>query len=783
MRIFDPKRNKVDFLEDLNKTQQQAVRSFEGPSLVIAGAGSGKTRVLTYRIAWTLSQGIPASSILALTFTNKAAREMKERIQNLVGADYSRYLWMGTFHSMFARILRKEGHLLGYPSSFTIYDTTDSKNLVKTIIREMALDENRYKPGDVYHRISIAKNALVTPQAYGGIEELMAYDRQTRRERIVDIYKTYAARCLKAGAMDFDDLLLNTNILFRDFPDVLAHYQKKFRYILVDEYQDTNLAQYLILKKLSEQHRNICVVGDDAQSIYAFRGARIENILNFRNDYPEAKIFKLERNYRSTQTIVDAANSLIEKNAEKLSKKVFSKNETGDKIKVIQAATDGEEGYLVANTILDEHLAAQCQYGEFAILYRTNAQSRIFEEALRKRNIPYTVYGSLSFYQRKEIKDVLAYLRLLVNERDDESLKRIINFPARGIGKTTLEKIESAALRHDKNLWYIISHLEDFNLNIGSGIRNRIRGFVQLIEECREKLNQLNAYELAYEVTAKSGILNMMQQSKAPEEISKYENITELLNGINEFINAPEQEGRFVGLDEYLQNVSLLTDLDKEDKDTTNTVKIMTVHAAKGLEFSHVFIAGLEENLFPSQMSVSTQRELEEERRLFYVALTRAKSKVTISWASNRFRWGESIACNPSRFLNEIDPDYLETQATRMTSRSQPPRFGQGTIRNSGKSQKSQQAATFRKPANLKRLSEVSRKESADMQQGNDSALIKQGSRVEHARFGTGTIIEIDGSPADRKAIVDFDQHGRKNLLLKFARLKLIERNDSKERF
>lgn len=764
---------KVDFLSDLNKTQQEAVQNFEGPSLIIAGAGSGKTRVLTYRIAWLLSEGIPASSILALTFTNKAAREMKERIRNLVGEDRSRYLWMGTFHSMFARILRNEAAQLGYPSSFTIYDTADSKNLVKTIVKEMQLDEKMYKPSDVFHRISMAKNALITPQAYGGITELVAFDRQTRKEKIQDIYKAYAARCLKAGAMDFDDLLLNTNILFRDFPDILAKYREKFRFLLVDEYQDTNLAQYLILKKLSEQHRNICVVGDDAQSIYAFRGARIENILNFRNDYPEARVFKLERNYRSTQTIVNAANSLIEKNAEKLSKQVYSKNDTGEKIPILQAATDTEEGFLIANTIFDEHLREQTHWNEFAILYRTNAQSRIFEEALRKRNIPYTVYGSLSFYQRKEIKDVLAYLRLIVNPRDDESLKRIINFPARGIGKTTLEKIESAAVQSNNTIWYVITHPGEFNLKIGSAIRGRLESFVRLISEARDNLGMMNAYDLAYEVTAKSGILNMMQQSTAPEEISRYENIRELLNGISEFIAEPEQEGRFVPLDEYLQNVSLLTDLDKNEEEGQDSVKIMTVHSAKGLEFSHVFVAGLEENLFPSQLSVNTQRELEEERRLFYVALTRAKQKVTLSWAKSRFRWGSTIACNPSRFINEIDAKYLEDHTHErdlfFTERNRVQR------NLSGSPNRTRNIRTEIAGRRLKSVQEASKETPVAANADFDNpADIQPGQSVEHARFGRGKVLQIEGSEHDRKATVFFNDHGQKTLLLKFARLKIL---------
>jgi len=764
---------RVDFLTELNKVQKEAVLHTEGPSLVIAGAGSGKTRVLTYRIAYLLSRGVPASTILALTFTNKAAREMKERIIKLVGESAARYLWMGTFHSIFARILRNEAHLLGYPSSYTIYDTADTKNLIKTIIRELQLDEKVYKPTDIYHRISSAKNSLITPAVYSTIPELTQYDKISHKERTGEIYNIYARRCHKAAAMDFDDLLMNTNILLRDFPEVLEKYKRHFKYILVDEYQDTNLAQYLILKKLSETHKNICVVGDDAQSIYAFRGARIENILNFKNDYPDVRIFKLEQNYRSTRNIVNAANSLIAKNAKQLSKQVFSKRQTGEKIKVVEADTDTQEGFIVSNEIFDEHLRDQMKYGDFAVLYRTNAQSRVFEEALRKRNIPYRVYGSISFYQRKEIKDVLAYFRLVVNPQDDEALKRIINYPARGIGKTTVEKLEAAANSHRKSIWEIAQNQEENGVTIHAGIKKRLGEFISLINGFAEKNNQTDAYELAYEITRQSGILKDLHQSNAPEEISKYENIRELLNGISEFIAAPEQEGRFISLDEYLQNIALLTDLDTDKKEYADTVKIMTAHSAKGLEFKHVFIAGMEENLFPSQLSSGTQGELEEERRLFYVALTRAKEQVTITYARTRLRWGNISVCSPSRFLREIDDTYLETTYTEPYFISQRPAFHRNRNRNNTYPRKTANH-TEETSVHRKTIRVLSAKETGIPFEPDDPQRIQAGMDVQHARFGKGKVLLIEGDYPETKAIVFFQDFGQKQLLLKFAKLKII---------
>jgi len=761
----------VDFLSDLNKVQREAVQHIKGPSLIIAGAGSGKTRVLTYRMAYLLSQNIPSHTILALTFTNKAAREMKERITRLVGEKASRYVWMGTFHSIFARILRNEAHLLKYPSSYTIYDTTDSKNLIKTIVKEMRLDEKVYKPSEVYSRISAAKNSLITPDVYSSISELTQYDKYKRRDRMGEIFKIYARRCHKAGAMDFDDLLLNTNILFRDFPDVLNKYRQQFRYILVDEYQDTNLAQYMILKKLSEDHKNISVVGDDAQSIYAFRGACIENILNFRKDYPEARVFKLEQNYRSTRNIVNAANSLIRHNSKQISKEVFSKKDAGEKIKIMEAETDREEGFLVVNEIFDEHLRFQMKYNDFAVLYRTNAQSRVFEETFRKRNIPYRVYGSISFYQRKEIKDVLAYFRLVVNLRDDEALKRIINYPARGIGKTTLEKLESLANDTGKPMWEIVSHPEENGLKIHTGTRKKLEEFSAMIREFADQQNQKDAYELAFEITRKSGILKNLHNGTAPEEVSKYENVRELLNGISEFIAAPEQEGRFVGLDEYLQNVTLLTDQDTETEEL-DTVKIMTVHAAKGLEFRHVFIAGMEENLFPSQPSVNSQRELEEERRLFYVALTRAKERVTISYAKTRFRWGGITFSHPSRFIREINPQYLDYPVSGSAFLSVNTENEE--YRDTGYEKRSFSPPRSRQGGEKTHIISTGKKTDIPFVP-DDPEEIQAGMEVEHARFGKGKVLQIEGVFPDTKATVFFKEFGQKQLLLKFAKLKIVK--------
>ncbi len=757
-----------DFLNDLNEAQREAVRHTEGPSLIIAGAGSGKTRVLTYRIAYLLTQKVPAHKILALTFTNKAAREMRERIKRLVGEEQAHYLWMGTFHSIFARILRSEASLLNYTSSYSIYDTTDSRNLIKTIIKELRLDDKVYKPATVHNRISWAKNMLITAQAYSTYAELTQYDAGRRMDRMGEIFKIYARRCHKANAMDFDDLLLNVNILFRDFPQVLEKYRNYFRYILVDEYQDTNMAQYMIVKKLSEEHKNLSVVGDDAQSIYSFRGARIENILNFQQDFPEARLFKLEQNYRSTKNIVNVANSLIRNNASQIHKEVYSEKEEGAPVEVLEADTDKEEGFLISNRIFDEHLQEQWRYGDFAILYRTNAQSRTFEEALRRRNIPYRVWGGVSFYQRKEIKDVLAYFRLVVNPHDAEALKRVINYPARGIGKTTLEKLEAAAEQHGRTLWETVEDPASFSVKINTGTRNRIAAFVEMIRSFAARQDTLDAYELAYLITKETGILKDLNGT-SPEEISKYENVKELLNGISEFIGAPEQAGRMVRLDEFLQSVVLLTDQDTDDDTVADTVKIMTIHAAKGLEFRHVFIAGLEENLFPSQMSMGTQKELEEERRLFYVALTRARERVTLSYANTRYKWGSITPCRPSRFLNELDPRYVNFPAWQDHNRSTP--MGPGAP---GREIIPERHATVKPPMHKKSFSSPGRSAPANFVP-DDPRKIKAGMEVEHARFGTGKVLQTEGEFPETKATVFFKDFGQKQLLLKFAKLKIID--------
>ncbi len=764
--------------EGLNDAQLQAVKNTEGPSLVIAGAGSGKTRVLTFRIAHLLEKGVQPSKILALTFTNKAASEMRERISAVLGNDTGRYLWMGTFHSIFARILRSESECLGYPSSFSIYDTVDSKSLIKSIIKELKLDDKIYKVGEVLGRISSAKNNLITPQSYYNNEKIRQRDTMHRKPMLAEVFKLYASRCRKAGAMDFDDLLLNTNILFRDFPEVLRKYQQRFGYILVDEYQDTNYAQYLIVKKLGEGHNNVCVVGDDAQSIYSFRGAMIENILNFQKDYPSYHLFKLEQNYRSTQTIVDAANSVIEKNSEQIKKTVWSDNETGLPVKVVKALTDVEEGFIVSNSIFDNLLTRQAQYNDFAVLYRTNAQSRIFEEALRKRNIPYKVYGSISFYQRKEIKDMLAYLRMVVNPKDDEALKRIINYPARGIGKTTMEKIEGLASQKDTSLWEIIMSIPQFNniIKLNAGTISKLNGFAGLIQEYQKKAGELDAYQLAQNMASATGVLKDLYNGTTPEERSKYENLEELLNGIRDFVDASQEEGGDVNIHKYLENVSLLTDTDNEKEEDRNRVSIMTIHSAKGLEFKFVYIVGVEEELFPSKMTIDSPKDLEEERRLFYVALTRAMNEVTISYAQSRYRWGTPTDCSPSRFISEVDeklidwPDDPRKQAvpfseeqTNFNRREVPGSSGSFAPRQ----KKITPFNTIKPKPGFKQDPNFT---------ADPPEKIQQGMTVEHQRFGKGKIVHIEGESPNRKATVYFQQiQQEKQLLLKFAKLRIVK--------
>lgn len=769
----------TDYLKDLNEVQRGAVTEVDGPTLVIAGAGSGKTRVLTYRIAHLLNLGNSARSILALTFTNKAAKEMKERIGHLVGEDNAKALWMGTFHSIFARILRNESQSLGYPSTFTIYDSQDTKNAIKQIAKSMNLDDEVYKTNDLYSRISYAKNNLITPRAYSESPHLLEADRVSKRPLTAQIYSQYVTRCYKAGVMDFDDILLNTNILFRDFPDILAKYQRIFKYILVDEYQDTNYSQYLIIKKLAQNHRNVCVVGDDAQSIYSFRGAKIENILNFRNDYKDYKLFKLEQNYRSTQNIVNAANSLIGKNKKQIQKKVFSENEEGDRIRITKCSTDNEEGFLVANTITDLKYANQLQCKDFAILYRTNAQSRIFEEALRKRNIPYKVYGGLSFYQRKEIKDLLAYLRLIVNPRDDEAFRRIINYPARGIGDTTLTKLDEYGNQTNKALFEVAANLELISIDINKGTRAKIAHFVSFIAQMHQKIHNTDAYELAYEVASSTGIIKELKEDKTPESISRFENLQELLSSIKEFTTQNQVDTGPLTLEHYLENVALLTDADNDKAEDMDKVTLMTIHSAKGLEFKIVFIVGMEENLFPSTMSGTSVESIEEERRLFYVAITRAKEKAFLSHVETRFKWGNLTNCTPSRFISEIDEQYIELPPDTSN-------FFPGNNDNSGWGKKPQfgnrlspdllqaQTPTF-KPKKLMKMEKAEVSNSpVSTAEFSDPSGIQTGMTVWHERFGDGKVIHIEGEFPNSKATVFFQNSGQKQLLLKFAKLKII---------
>ena len=763
-----------EYLNELSEVQRQAVTTTEGPSLVIASAGSGKTRVLTFRIAHLLTQGVPPWSILALTFTNKAAKEMKERIGRIVGEKEASKLWMGTFHSIFAKILRNEAEKLGFVKTFTIYDTTDSKNLINQIIKELKLDPQVYKASEVLSRISSAKNNLVTHQAYSSNSNILAQDAKSRKSEISKIYTLYAQYCYKASAMDFDDLLLNVNILFRDFPDVLEHYQRRFRYILVDEYQDTNLSQYMIVKKLATNHRNVCVVGDDAQSIYSFRGAKIENILNFRNDYQDYKLFKLEQNYRSTQTIVNAANSVIEKNQKQIKKVAYSANDVGEKVKLLQSYTDQEEGFLVASEILNIVQQNHCKYSDIAILYRTNAQSRIFEETLRKRNIPYKVYGSLSFYQRKEIKDLLAYFRLAVNPNDDEALRRIVNYPARGIGDTTMQHLTELANHNGISLWNAIQKLPSVNSGIKGPTVKKLMDFAGLVGRYQAMIYSADAYETAYAIANGSGILNDLKLDKSPEGISRLQNIEELINGIREFIDSRKEEGEegTVTLVDYLENVALLSDLDTDNPDDRDKVSVMTIHSSKGLEFDYVFLTGLEENLFPSSITTQSADDLEEERRLFYVAITRAAKKVTISYAQTRYKWGTPNNCTPSRFINEIDQQYVESSADisnvfrgTQTEKINPfARLNQPSKTNTFSSGGFQQKTTAAAPSTPK---------------GNLKTVLpdafKEGMNVYHEKFGQGKILAIEGEGPNKKATVAFDVAGQKNLLLKYANLKLVE--------
>ncbi len=786
----------TDYLDELNESQRAAVLYNEGPSLVIAGAGSGKTRVLTYKIAYLLDNGYEPWSILALTFTNKAAREMKERISRAVGNEKAKYLWMGTFHSVFARILRTEAAALGYSSNFTIYDSSDSKSLIKSLLKELNLDEKVYKPGLIQSRISNAKNHLVSAQAYAASSEFFRSDSEAKIPAMRDIYIRYCERCKQSDAMDFDDLLVNTYLLFKNHPDICEKYADRFRYVLVDEYQDTNFAQHSIVLQLTSKHQRVCVVGDDAQSIYSFRGANIDNILKFTRLYNDARLFKLEQNYRSTQLIVKAANSLIEKNREQIRKEVFSENSVGEPITVTCAYSDVEEGEIVANKITSMHVKNGYPYSDFAILYRTNAQSRIFEEALRKRAVAYRIYGGLSFYQRKEIKDVIAYFRLAVNPHDGEALKRVINYPARGIGDTTLNKIIATAAQEGVSLWTVISSPLDYGLNINKGTHAKLQGFKDIIADFVSKVDTYNAYDLGKEIVGASGIMADIIQDTSPEGLSRRENIDELVNGMYDFCDIRRQEGNErMFLTDYLSEVSLLTDQDGEKDDSVPKVTLMTIHSAKGLEFRNVFIVGMEENLFPGPMSSDSPRALEEERRLFYVAITRAEENCFISYAKNRYKYGKPEFCNPSRFLKDINPDFLKMPADSgftpvrnegYTKRNYERGYERNeTYRSSGPSmfdggEMPQEPVRFVKPVpprNLKRIVPVSQNPavSRSAETGKaDTHGVEVGRLIEHERFGRGEVVRLEGSGDNCKATVRFENAGDKQLLLKFARFKII---------
>lgn len=776
-----------EYLNKLNESQREAVEYNEGPSLVIAGAGSGKTRVLTYKIAYLVHLGLAPQSILALTFTNKAAREMKERIAAITGDQTARRLWMGTFHSIFSRILRYEAEHIGYPSNFTIYDTTDSKSLLKAIIKEMQLDDKVYRLGMVQSRISNAKNALVTWKAYEQSKELMQHDIDSKVPLLREIYKRYQNRCQQAGAMDFDDLLLQTNILFRDHPQVLEKYRSFFQFVLVDEYQDTNFAQHLIVQRLCEQHRRICVVGDDAQSIYSFRGANIDNILQFKNQYPGCRIFKLERNYRSTQNIVNAANSLIHKNKEQIHKNVYSEKEEGSKVRISASYSDYEEGYAVASAINELRLRKDYDYVDFAILYRTNAQSRILEEALRKRGIPYKIYGGLSFYQRKEIKDIISYLRLIVNPHDEEAFKRVINYPSRGIGDTTVGKVISAATDNNVSLWTVLNAPVDYALPINSGTAKKLTDFREMIERFIEQNTRLSAEEMAAIVVKESRIVSSLFQDRSVEGISKQENLQELLKGIAEFCELRREEGvEQVSLADFLSEVSLLTDQDNDKDEQANKVTMMTVHAAKGLEFKNVFVVGLEEELFPSSMSKDNPRAVEEERRLFYVAITRAEENCVLTYAKSRFRNGQSAMCSPSRFLKDIDVRFLDVPADSSadTFAAARERFQRPAFTSPFQQPRAveKEEPSFISPVaqaqQRQRLTKVETTTSTPASSSapaSDLSGLRVGAKVRHDRFGEGEVIAIEGDGGNAKATVAFTHFGQKQLLLKFARLTIIE--------
>jgi len=780
-----------DYINGLNEQQREAVLHKDGPIMIVAGAGSGKTKVLTTRIAHLLAQGVDAFNILALTFTNKAAKEMKERIEKILGNSNARSLYIGTFHSVFARVLRGEAHRLGYPSNFTIYDTDDAKSVVKTVVNELNLDDKHYKPNVVYNRISQAKNSLVGPAEYANDYAIQQEDMRANRPAIAQIYAAYAQRCFKNGAMDFDDLLIKMYQLLKEHPESLHKFQHKFKYILIDEYQDTNPAQYEIIKLLGAAHENVCVVGDDAQSIYSFRGATIENILQFQKDYDDVKVVKLEQNYRSTQSIIKAANEVIRNNKGQIPKNLWTDNAEGEKIRLVRMMTDNEEGKYVADTIQEQKLRNHFNNRDFAILYRTNAQSRAFEESLRRMAIPYTMYGGVSFYQRKEIKDLIAYLRIIVNPRDEESLKRIINYPTRGIGKTSIDRAVLAANEHNITLWEVLEKAREFGFKAGT--LEAVENFVLMIRSFASMLATKNAYEVATHVGKQTNLVKELFNDKTTEGLARYENIQELLNSIKEFTERPDEDGvldeEVKGLGNYLQQITLLTDADEKDPNA-DTVKLMTIHAAKGLEFSCVFAAGLEEMLFPNAMAINTREELEEERRLFYVVITRAKQKLWITYANTRYRFGQLVQNEPSRFIEEIPSDFMDrsfagggarNQGTFGDSRSAYDRMHGGSFGNTASQAEKKYgpppAKKDTKPAYVPPkpyMKTIEHNPSPDFVASDTSAL-QIGQKVEHQKFGFGEVVSMEGSAHNPIATVKFQYNGEKKIMLNYAKLRIVE--------
>jgi DNA helicase-2/ATP-dependent DNA helicase PcrA len=781
------KNKMTNYLEGLNERQREAVLHIDGPLMIVAGAGSGKTKVLTTRVAHLMANGVDAFNILTLTFTNKAAKEMKERVEHVLGNNEARNLYIGTFHSVFARILRTEAPKMGYPNNFTIYDTDDAKSVVKTVINELNLDDKHYKPSTVYNRISSAKNALVGPAEYANDYYIQQEDMRSNRPAISQIYDAYVKRCFKNGAMDFDDLLLKFYELLKTFPESLSKYQHKFRYILIDEYQDTNPAQYEIIKLLGAMHENVCVVGDDAQSIYSFRGATIQNILQFQKDYEEVKVIKLEQNYRSTQSILNTANEVIKKNKSQIPKDLWTENAEGEKIRIVRTMTDNEEGKFVADTIQEQKLRNHFYNRDFAILYRTNAQSRAFEESLRRMGIPYTIYGGISFYQRKEIKDYIAYLRITINPRDEEALKRIINYPARGIGKTTIDKAVLFANENNISMWQVLEQAKTFGFKAGT--LEAIEGFVVMIKSFQSMLQKHNAYEVAFHVGKQTNFVKELFNDKSTEGVARYENIQELLNSIKEWIESPDnEEGELVdkSLGGYLQQITLLTDADEKDPHA-DTVKLMTIHAAKGLEFSVVFVAGLEEMLFPNALSINTREELEEERRLFYVAITRAKKRLWITYANTRYRFGSLVQNEPSRFMDELPENFIDRSFAGGGAKNQGTGYGNGTAfermkgwGGSGKDWTSDKRSSTKKetPSYLAPKTTIQKViehvPSADFK-ASDVSNLQVGQKVEHQKFGFGEVIKKEGAAHNPIATIKFENNGEKKIMLNYAKLRILE--------